>query len=440
MQNHHESVKNTLMSIISDMEKTTMLYAKNPEKDFIRTRKLPFATMVKQIICMGGNTLTKELMDAYGYDPDCVTSSAFVQQRSKILPQAFEFLLQDFTATCANIKRYKGYRLLAGDGSSLNIAHNPNDSETYYRMKHVSKGYNLLHLNALYDLCSKVYVDAFVQPGMGNEDRGLATLVDRSGINDKVIVTLDRGYECYNNMAHIEQKGWHYVIRVKDVLSSGGILSGLKLPTEGEFDIPISFTLTRKQTNAVKSQPDSYNLLKKATTFDYCDLHDNKLYPISFRVVRVLLTNGEYESLITNLPADEFSPHELREIYRRRWGIETSFRELKYLIGLANFHSKKREFIAQEIFARLVMYNFVSIITVAVIIPTSGKKHDYRVNFSHAVIVCRQFLRLRNNEPPLNVETLLKKCLTPIRPNRNGQVGTRKNTSKAPFSFIYRIS
>ena len=348
--------------------------------------------------------------------------------------------MQEFTAVSANIKHYKGYRLLAGDGSSLNIAHNPADSETYYCMKHTSQGYNLLHLNALYDLCLRVYVDAIVQPGMGNENKGLTDMIDRSGINEKVIVTLDRGYESYNNMAHIEQKGWHYVIRVKDVLSSSGILSGLKLPTEGEFDIPVSLTLTRKQTNAVKSQPDLYKLLLKVSTFDYCDLHNNKFYPLSFRAVRVLLPNGEYESLITNLPASEFSAHELREIYRQRWGIETSFRELKHLIGMANFHSKKREFIAQEIFARLVMYNFVSIITVAVLIPTSGKKYDYRVNFSHAVIVCRRLLRLRNNEPPFDVEALLKKCLTPIRNTRNGKVASRQNTSKAPFSFIYRIS
>jgi len=439
MENHPERVKNALSFAIRGMEKASMLYVKNPEKDFTRTRKLPFATMLKQIICMGGNTLTKELMDAFGYDPDSATSSAFVQQRDKILPQAFEFLLQDFTATCADIKCYKGYRLFAGDGSSLNIAHNPADSETYYCMKHASQGYNLLHLNALYDLCSRVYVDAIVQPGMGNEDKGLTALVDRSGIDDKVIVTLDRGYECYNNMAHIEQKGWHYVIRVKDVLSSGGILSGLKLPTKGEFDVPVSFVLTRKQTNSVKDHPNLFKYLSKKATFDYCDLHDNKFYPISFRVVRVLLPNGEYESLITNLPAEAFSPLELREIYRRRWGIETSFRELKHLIGMANFHSKKREFIAQEIFARLVMYNFVSIIAVAVIITSSGKKHDYRVNFSHAVIVCRRFLRLRNNEPTLDVEALLRKCLTPIKTTRNGQYSTR-STSKAPFSFIYRIA
>ena len=197
---------------------------------------------------------------------------------------------------------------------------------------------------------------------------------------------------------------------------------------------------SRKQTNAVKSQPGCYKLLKRATTFDYCDLHDNKFYPISFRVVRVLLPSGEYESLITNLPADEFSPHDLREIYRRRSGIETSFRELKHLTGMANFHSKKREFIAQEIFARLAMYNFVSIITVAVGIPASGKKHVFRVNLSHAVNGCRRFMRIQNNEPPLDVEALLKKCLTPIRPIRNGQVATRQNTSKAPFSFIYRIA
>jgi len=28
-----------------------------------------------------------------------------------------------------------------------------------------TKGYNLLHLNAMYDLSSRVYVDAIVQPG-----------------------------------------------------------------------------------------------------------------------------------------------------------------------------------------------------------------------------------------------------------------------------------
>ncbi|WP_374972327.1 transposase [Blautia producta] len=48
-------------------------------------------------------------------------------------------------------------------------------------------------------------------------------------------------------------------------------------------------------------------------------------------------------------------------MYGRRWGIECSFRELKYTIGLTNFHAKKVEYILQEIFAWLIIYNFGSV-------------------------------------------------------------------------------
>jgi|GEM_PF-2949474 len=113
MKNHHESIKAALTGIIAAMTKTSMLYAKAPEKDFIRTRKLPFDTMLMTLISMGGNTLSKELMDCQGYTPDVATSSAFVQQRDKILPLAFEFLLQQFTSSCAKVKYYNGYRLIA---------------------------------------------------------------------------------------------------------------------------------------------------------------------------------------------------------------------------------------------------------------------------------------------------------------------------------------
>ena len=42
-----------------------------------------------------------------------------------------------------------------------------------------------------------------------------------------------------------------------------------------------------------------------------------------------------------------------------RWGIETSFRELKYAIGLCCLF-KKGEYIMQEIYARLILYIIVS--------------------------------------------------------------------------------
>lgn len=47
------------------------------------------------------------------------------------------------------------------------------------------------------------------------------------------------------------------------------------------------------------------------------------------------------ECIITNLEEDAFPMEETKRLYGWRWGIERSFREPKYMIGLTNFHSKE---------------------------------------------------------------------------------------------------
>lgn len=264
-------------------------------------------------------------------------------------------------------------------------------------------------------------------------------MVDRSPIKGKTIVTADRGYESYNNFAHIERKGWNYVIRVKD-LDSSGILSGLRLPSGGAFDLDVHLTLTKKQTKEVRTHPEIYKFVPSTSTFDFLDLHENLFYSISFRVVRFVLPSGAYETVITNLSAADFPPDEIKSIYNMRWGIETSFRALKYTVGLTNFHAKRQESITQEIFARMIMYNFAEMITSHVVISQMDKRHQYQVNFTFVVHVCRHFLRSRDDEPPPNVEALIRKNILPIRPIRPGQQNTRKIRYKSVVSFVYRVA
>ena len=45
-------------------------------------------------------------------------------------------------------------------------------------------------------------------------------------------------------------------------------------------------------------------------------------YPMNIRVVRFPITETKYEVLLTNLP-DNITPMMLKELYNRRWGIET---------------------------------------------------------------------------------------------------------------------
>lgn len=437
MIDYPKFVKEKLSKIISKMAEEPKLFVKNPNTDFTRNRKLSFETVVNLMLSMGGNSLTSELMEYFDYNADMASSSAFIQQRGKLLPFAFEYLLKEFTHSFKDLKTYEGYRLLAVDGSDLNIHHNPNDPDTYFQSTPNTKGFNQLHLNAMYDLCNKLYVDVCIQHGRKeNEFRALTDMTDRSNISGDVIVVADRGYESYNVFAHIEKKGWKYAIRVKDIMSNG-ILSGLKLPDEDEFDVNINMILTRKQTNEIKNNPEIYKFIPKKSTFDYLDLHTNKFYPITFRVVRFKITDNTYETIITNLDSDKFSSEKIKELYHLRWGIETSFRELKYAIGLISFHSKKVEHITQEIFARLVMYNFCELITMHVVIQQKDTKHCYQVNFTRAIQVCKHYFKCKSNISPPDVEALIRKNILPIR---EGRKDPRKVKAKAAISFLYRVA
>lgn len=431
-----DKLKEKLNNVISELSEIKTLYVTNPEKDFTRDRKLTFEKMITALISMGGNSIYKELLEQSGFDAQTATTSAFVQQRQKILPEAFEYILRHFCIEKKSIKTHKGYRLLAVDGSSLNLPTDPNDETTHFKKK-ANRGYNLLHLNALYDITNRLYVDAITQTRHEhNEHKAMIDMVARSPITDKVIIVGDRLFESYNNFAHIEKKGWNFVIRVKDI-HSNGILSAVTLPNEDVFDITIETMLTRKQTKAVKQESDLYKFIPNKSTFDFLDLHQNKFYPIKLRFVRVKLDNDNYECLVTNLSCDEFSSKELKEVYRLRWGIETSFRELKYTIGLTNFHSKKQGLINQEIFARLILYNFTEMLTMAVVLSKGDKTYVYKVNFTVAANVCRYFLRWFNNKPP-DVLGVIARNTLPLRPHRRFR--DRKPKVKSAVTFWYRVA
>ncbi len=436
-----DTVKKELNNAIQAVTDTKWLFSVRPGKDNTRNRKFPFQTMLSAILAFRGGTLNREIMDFFGLDPSIGTSSAFIQRRARILPEAFEFLFQYFTNKIDENKLYHGLRLLAVDGSDLRIAANPNDPDSFFPGVNGQKAYNLLHINAMYDLLQHIYVDAILQKSRCSDESGALTdMVDRSAI-DNALLLADRGYESYNNLAHIQEKGWKYLIRIKD--NTTGIVSGLTLPKASEFDIPFSLKLTRKKSNEVKElfkDKDHYKAVASSQRFDYLPQKSRKhdptvFYMLSFRIVRFPISDTQCETIITNLDDKSFPLAEIKWLYTMRWGIETSFRDLKHTLGLLHLHAKKVEFVLQEIFAKLTMYNFCELITQSVVIQQGQRKHAYKVNLSDAVHICFEFF-LRNVPPP-DVEALLMKYISPIRPGRKN---TRKPTQKAAFSFTYRVA
>ena len=200
-----KQLKKFLLSEIKLVSENVNEYCFSKGKDFTRKRKLSFETVIKTLIGMESKSLSNELITAFDTEPEMPSTSAFVQQRYKIKPEAFKAVFDGFTSRLINNTSTE-LRIFTIDGSDIQIATNSDDATSYFPGTNGQNPYNLLHLNALYDLNNHIYTDAIIQGGMDkNEHIALQEMVDNSDIF-KALVIADRGYESFNSMAHIQEK------------------------------------------------------------------------------------------------------------------------------------------------------------------------------------------------------------------------------------------
>lgn len=431
-----QKVKSTLWAIVDSMSFNISPFVKRPGKDFTRQRKFGFVHMIRFCICMQSGCMNHELLKYFLFNPDeTPTASAFIQQRAKLLPEAFRYILTQFNLRFPTRLFGGKYSLIAVDGCEFNIARNPDDPSTFHPSNGKSRrGFNMLHTISLFDLISKRYLDVIVQPGRRkNEFAALCQLMDRYPYGGCPILVADRGFSSYNVFAHALEKGFYFAIRAKD-LNTKRLLAAAALPER--IDQWTDVILTRSNARKKRYHPElaaMYRYICKAVPFDF--ITDNQPeYYMRLRVVRFKIAEGIYENIITNLPDSEFQTERIKDIYYLRWGIETSYRDLKHTLGTINFHSKSPEYIEEEILCRMILYNFCTIITMEVSVKKKTGKWEYQVNLSMAIKICVAFLR--DEATSWNVDGLISQYILPIRPDRTY---ARQLRFQVPTSFTYRF-
>lgn len=441
--NISKTVKTTLNSIVSEMAECPSLFAVHPEKDFTRNTPLNFENTMQAVLQMGGQSLNRELYDFMKDTGRTVSVSAFVQQRAKLLPEAFDFAFHEFNARTEYLdtQTYDGMKVYAVDGSDVCFAINPL-SDTYMK----SGNYNMYHMNALYDLLNHTYKDLIIEPKTSySEPRSAWQMAERSLNGEKCILIGDRGYGGANLFEHINRcDGVEYLIRVKNNLFK----EFRDLPM-AEFDMDITFHLRTTQTNKDKEifarneakwiQGNSTKgKVKKKKTWDF-----ESPFDLTVRVVKLKISDkgskDDYYTVCTSLDRFRFPAWKIKELYRLRWQIESSFRELKYALGLINFHARKEGFIRQEIFAHFLMYNYCERIAMNVVTrQDEGRKWAYVVNHTMAVYICLDYFRHRGTDPPpVTPEQEIRKHILPVRDNRRDR---RKIVAKPAVCFLYRVA
>ena len=405
---------------------------------------LPPETIISFLVSQGASSSGNEFVDFFNFDSHAPSLSALNQQRDKLKPEAVEATFHQLNFSLSSLDSPHKYKLLAADGSSFSFFSAPQwDYQVYFVSEgHSAKGIYSLLLNALYNLDTHTYEDAIIQPvHCKDEYKAFCTMVDRvRQPNDtSCIFIADCGYCSYNNMTHVIEKKQFFLFRTKDV-TNRGMAAHLPVPKEGAFDICLDIVIKRSQSKKVKAYGDYVTFVGFATAFDFLAYGSRDTYTLPVRVVRFPLENGSYECIVTNLPSNEFSTEDIKRLYFTRWGLETSFRKLKYAIGLTSFHSYKAEFIKQEIWAKLIAYNLTeTIISHTVVETREDTKYEYKVNFSAAAHVCRVFLRLRPPQIPEDIMTLIGKKLIPIR-NERSVPRLKTAHFMTPKYFVYMAS
>lgn len=429
--------KQMLMTSIEELSQTPENYALHPDKDFTRNRKLGFHDFILLLLTMEDDCLREELYRFFGRTALVPTKAAFYHQRAKLKCDALWQLLQIFNQKLQPTLYKNRYRLVACDGSVADTFRDAKDKDTYFEPNNKSpRGFNQIHINALYSILDKQFLDVLVQPARKrNEYSAFCAMVDRVENNHPTIYIADRGYASYNDFAHVLENQQYFLIRSTDAKTSK--LLGFPLDGVREIDFHADRILCRSRAKKKLKYPDrldDYRYVCKEVPMDFIS-ETHTEYSLSLRIVRIEIAPGIYENLITNLPDIEFDMDELKELYHLRWSQETAYRDLKYPLCLKAFHSKQYNYIVQEVFARAILYNYCAGISRHVEIPNRSRKLQYQVNFSEAIKLCRDALRNRSGNPAINIESLIADNIEAIRPNRTFR---RQARFKLPMSFCYR--
>ena len=407
-----------LQAILKEMEGNKAQYVANPQKDFSRNRKVSFYDIMWFILFIGANSMSEEIRRAFNNKAfSYISEVAVIKSRSKIRVSAFEHLFHKFNDTLEKPKEYKGYRVLALDGSDFSSLYSAQSE--YATISNQYGGANRMHINFAYDILNKNFLDCVIEAkNKADERKGAVKMLSSLCESEKILAIMDRGYDGLKVFEHCNRiKNLSYLIRIRS-----GMTKEIKSLPDKELDLDLKFEV-REQSKRLQ-----YKMKIQAWDMELpCS--------VSFRLVKVKLKD-KWLVLATNLPRKEFSARTLKTLYEKRWKIELAFRDIKHALGTLHFHSKKDLFNLQEFFGHLIRYNFTSrIIRQFCLTKNENLKYRYEVNFKNAGQIIQDYCRRA-----LDYEKIFEQISHYIHPLRDNRLYLRNYRYIPPVSFNYRVA
>lgn len=299
-------IRKNLFSVFSSLLERRDEFLTNPASDFTRKKKISFEQTMLFPMIAGADNVATELLDLFG-EEDLPLPSAMIQRRNQIKKEAFKELFFQFNKTIPVTKTFRGYRLIACDGTRLNLPYNPSDHSTLVNNIEGRKGFNQAHMNALYDILNDLFIDVEIQ-GMNemDENGAFCRFLDKhSKLCSKTIYIADRGYATFNNYAHALRNNQLFLLRMRETDALNLCPSQPHIMDGAYVDEDISIHVGRRCKKSNRKY-GNYHFVHKRHRYDFIAPNVDDIDILNFRVLKFPLSSGKMEYIATNLPSNEF--------------------------------------------------------------------------------------------------------------------------------------
>jgi len=410
------------------------------KKSFSRERKLSFDKMMTMIIKKSNKSIQNSLNDIQLHlgEETSISNSAYTQARAKLNYTAFQAyaeMASDMFYEDGEYKCYKRFRLLAIDGSvvtlpnSKDIANEFNPMQVRCQVEGFKKEVAQGRASVLFDVLNSIAIDSsFTNKNKSKEndliayDERTLALQHLEYCSKEDLVIMDRGYHSYELFVKYAQKT-NFLIRLpKTTFSKAKFL----------FDAHSEKKDIVLEINASKS-------IKKALK------QENLATKMKVRFVQVILDNGTVEVLATNiLDSKRLQTSNFKELYAKRWGIETYYDLIKNRLNLENFTGLTALAIKQDFYATIFLTNYEAMLTYdlneELKETTQDNKYVQKINKAVSFnLIKHKVFDLLYNDDPIDkmlgqMEKLFLTNTIVIRPNRPSNLRLDKNAKKSTIA------
>jgi hypothetical protein len=397
---------------------------------FTRTRKLPFQILCLYLLNLVKGAVQSELdeffavVHQHAVETRFVTASAFSQAREHLKHTAFEALNHDFVRQFRQLKTtrlWRNFRVCAIDSSTLRLPESAALTEYFGGQDNTNGLVTMARLSTCFDVDSGLTLDAQIAPYL-NSERDLA--VHHLSITEpEDLLLYDRGYPAFWLFALHKSLKRDFCMRASSAFSP----SIAQFVASDACDALIEF---------IPTPPSKVRCAELNLSTEH----------IQLRALKIVLSTGEVEVLLTTLNDTKLYPHEdFHDLYGRRWGIEVDYHFKKNKIEIENFTGLSVHAVQQDIAAKVLTHNIV--MAAACCAQEKVKKryarreHQYKINVSHGVSAMKHLLvkMFSGNQLVQFFEGYVNLLLETVGAVRLGRSFPRKSTKIRKIRFYTSV-